>query len=161
MFTIRAGYSDQVEIMTSLENVIKFFSDIKNFVEMMPSIESIHTDGGGITHWKIRVDVPFIGKFEQKFAVQLAEESEDRIEWIPAVGEKENLLRYSAEFMPKSENSTVVQFSQHAELRRNAARELHPLAGLAGESVISGEMNKGIAKMVKSFVRKAKEKLEQ
>ncbi|MDQ2747082.1 MAG: SRPBCC domain-containing protein [Acidobacteriota bacterium] len=161
MFTIRAGYTDQVEIKASLENVIKFFSDIKNFVEMMPSIESIHTDGGGVTHWRIRVDVPFIGSFKEKFAVQLAEENEDRIEWIPAAGEKQNLLRYSAEFMPKSADSTVVQFSQNAELRRAAARELHPLAGLAGESIISGEMNKGIAQMVKSFVRKAKEKLEK
>ena len=54
-----------------------------------------------------------------------------------------------------------MQFSQNAELRRNAARELHPLAGLAGEAVISGEMNKGMAQMVKSFVKKAKEKLER
>lgn len=161
MFTIRAGYSDKVEIATSLENVIKFFSDIRNFVEMMPSIESIHTDGSGVTYWKIRVDVPFIGSFKQKFAVQLAEENEDRIEWIPAAGEKQNLLRYSAEFMPQSEHSTLVQFSQNAELRRDAARDLHPLAGLAGEAVISGEMNKGIAQMVRSFVRKAKEKLEK
>ena len=161
MFTIRAGYTDKVEIKTSLENVVRFFSDIRNFVEMMSGIESIHTDGSGITHWKVFVDVPFIGSFKQKFAVQLAEKNEDRIEWIPAAGEQQNLLRYSAEFMPQSENSTVVQFSQHAELRRSAARELHPLAGLAGESVISGEMNKGIAQMVKSFVRKAKEKLEK
>ena len=161
MFTIRAGYSDQVEIKTSLENVIKFFSDIRNFVEMMPSVESIHTDGSGVTHWRIRVDVPFIGSFKEKFAVQLTEQTAERIEWIPASGERQNLLRYSAEFMPQSENLTVVQFSQHAELRRNAARELHPLAGFAGESIISGEMNKGIAQMVRSFVRKAKEKLEK
>jgi carbon monoxide dehydrogenase subunit G len=161
MFTIRAGYSDQVEIKTSLENVINFFSDIRNFVEMMPSVESIHTDGGGITHWRIKVDVPFIGSFKQKFTVQLAEENEDRIEWIPATGEKQNFLRYSAEFMPQSENSTVVQFSQNAELRRPAARDLHPLAGLAGEAIISGEMSKGMAQMVKTFVRKAKEKLEK
>ena len=161
MFTIRAGYTDQVEIKTSLESVIKFFSDIRNFVEMMSGVESIHTDGNGVTQWRIRVDVPLIGSFQEKFAVQLVEQTPERIEWIPAAGEKQNLLRYSAEFMPKSENSTVVQFSQHAELRRNAARELHPLAGLAGESVISSEMNKGIAQMVKSFVRKAKEKLEK
>ncbi|MCY7377084.1 MAG: hypothetical protein LH472_14080 [Pyrinomonadaceae bacterium] len=161
MFTIRAGYSDKIEIKTSLENVIKFFSDIRNFVEMMPSVESIHTDNSGFTQWRIRVDVPLIGVFKEKFAVQLAEQTPERIEWIPAAGEKQNFLRYSAEFMPQSENSTVVQFSQNAELRRNSARELHLLAGLAGEAIISGEMNKGIAQMVKSFVRKAKEKLEK
>ena len=161
MFTIRAGYTDTVEIKTSLDNVIGFFSDIRNFVELMSGIESIHTDGAGVTHWKIRVDVPFIGSFKQKFAVQLAEETAERIEWIPAVGERENLLRYSAEFMPKTADTTLVQFSQNAELRRTSARELHPLAGLAGESIISGEMNKGIAQMVKNFVGKAKEKLEK
>lgn len=161
MFTIRAGYSDRVEIKASLEKVTGFFGDIRNFVEMMPSVESIHTDGSGVTHWRIRVDVPFIGSFKQKFAVQMAENTDDRIEWIPAPGENQNLLRYSAEFMPQTENSTLVQFSQNAELRRAAARELHPLAGLAGEAIISGEMNKGIAQMVKIFVRKAKEKLER
>lgn len=161
MFTIRAGYSDQVEILTSLEKVIEFFSDIRNFIEMMPGIESIHTDANGITLWTIRVDVPLVGSFKQKFPVQLAEKNDERIEWIPASGEQRNFLRYSADFMPKSANSTVVQFTQHAELRRPTARELHPLAGLAGESLISGEMTKGMAQMVKNFVRKAKEKLEK
>ncbi|HQY67423.1 MAG TPA: hypothetical protein PLD38_09095 [Pyrinomonadaceae bacterium] len=42
----------------------------------------------------------------------------------------------------------MVQFSQSAELRRRSARDLHLLAGLAGESLISSEMNKRIADMI-------------
>lgn len=161
MFTIKANYSDTVEVNTNLENVREFFSDIKNFVELMPGIESIHTDAKGITHWTIRAEIPIVGAMMQKFAVQLSENDEDRIEWSPVAGETKNLLRYAADFLEKGKNLTLVHFSQVVEMRRSSARELHLLAGLAGESIISNEMSKKIAEMIKIFVRKAKEKLEK
>jgi len=160
MFTIRAAYSDKVEIKSSLEKATEFFSDIKNFVELMPGIESIHTDGKGLTHWKIRADIPVIGEMKQSFPVELSEQNEDRIEWSPAAGEKQNFLRYAVDFIEKSANLTLVQFSQTVEMRRNSARDLHLLAGLAGESIISGEMSKRVAEMIKTFVQKARERLE-
>ncbi len=160
MFTIHAKYSDKVEVKTSLEKVREFFSDIKNFVELMPSVESIHTDAKGIAHWTIRAEIPIVGSIMQKFAVELAENDEERIEWIPIAGETKNLLRYAAEFVEKGKNLTLVQFSQAVEMRRDSARELHLLAGLAGESIISNEMTKKIAEMLKIFVRRAQEKLE-
>ena len=118
MFTIRADFHAQVEITANLENVRRFFTDIRNFVEMMPSIEGIHTDAGGIAHWKVRAEVPLIGTFVQKFAVRLMENEEERVEWLPALGETENLLRYAADFMEKAGNLTLVNFSQNIELRR-------------------------------------------
>ena len=90
MFTIRANYSEKVEVKTSLEKVRDFFADIKNVVELMPSVESIHTDAKGISHWTIRAEIPFAGSMIQKFAVELAENSEERIEWIPIAGETKN-----------------------------------------------------------------------
>ena len=160
MFTIRANYSDTVEFRTGLESVREFFSDIKNFVELMPGIESIHTDAKGVTHWRIRADVPLIGSFKEKFAVQLTENDEDRIEWAPVAGETKNLLRYAADFLEKGRDITLVNFSQIIELRRNSAKELHLLAGVAGEAIISREMTRQVGEMIKIFVRKAKEKLE-
>lgn len=160
MFTIKANYSDTVEVRTSLEAVREFFSDIKNFVELMPGIESIHTDAKGVTHWKIRADIPLVGPMMQKFAVQLIENDEDRIEWSPVAGEDKNLLRYAADFLEKGRDLTLVKFSQVIELRRNSAKELHLLAGVAGESIISKEMTKRVGEMIKIFVRKAKERLE-
>ena len=161
MFTIRADYRAQVEIGTSLEKVRRFFTDIRNFIEFMPSIEGIHADANGIAHWSIRAEVPLIGAFAQKFAVRLMENDEERVEWLPAFGETQNLLRYAAEFMEKSENLTLVNFSQNIELRRKSARELHTFAGLAGEAVISREMTKSLAEMMKVFIKRAKEKLEK
>jgi carbon monoxide dehydrogenase subunit G len=152
MFTIRAGYSDKVEVKTNLERASKFFSNIKNFVELMPGIES--------THWRIRADIPFIGEMKQSFTVELSEKSDERIEWSPASGEKQNLLRYAVDFVEKGANLTLIQFSQTVEMRRNSARELHLLAGLAGESIISNEMSKRVAEMIKTFVQKARERLE-
>lgn len=161
MFTIKASYSGVFEVEAAIEKVREFLLDVKNFVELMPSIESIHTDGKGITRWTIRAEIPFIGAMKQIFPVRLEEENEDRIEWSPIAEEKQNFLRYAMELIEKGANKTAVQISQIVELRRPAARDLHKLAGLAGESLISREMNKKVAEMIKIFVGKSRERLEK
>ena len=125
MFTVRAGYSDQVEVKTSAERVREFFADIQNFADLMPGITSIHTDAKGVAHWKIQADIPLVGQMVQKFAVELTEESEERIEWFPVKAEAQNFLRFSADFLEKAKNTTVVHFTQMVELRRKSARDLH------------------------------------
>lgn len=161
MFTVKAGFSDNVELNTSLERAREFFADIRNFVDLMPGITSIHTDAKGVAHWKIEADIPIVGTMMQKFAVELAENSEERIEWFPIPVETQNFLRYSAEFLEKAKNKTYVHFSQMVELRRKSARELHLLAGVVGESVISSEMSKKITEMIKVFIQRAKDRLEK
>lgn len=160
MFKIQAHYSETFEVKASLEKVRDFFSDIKNFIELMPSVESIQKDNKGIIHWKIRAEVPFIGSFTEKFAVVESENSSERVEWSPIDGEKYNLMKYAAEFMPKGIDITLVQFSQRLELRRNSATDLHLLAGFAGENLISNEMSRRIAEMLKTFIQSARENLE-
>lgn len=160
MFTIRAAYTDKVEIKSNIEKVREFFSDIKNFIELMPNVESIHTDGKGITQWKIRADIPLFGSFTQKFSVEIAEDTEERIEWLPVRDETKNFLRYAVDYIETGVNKTMIQFSQTVELRRKSATELHLLAPLAGESLISSEMSKRIAEMIKLFVQKARQRLE-
>jgi hypothetical protein len=93
--------------------------------------------------------------------VELAEDSEERIEWFPVSSESQNFLRYSAEFLEKAKNVTLVHFSQMVELRRRSARDLHMLAALAGESIISKEMSNKIAEMIKTFIKRAKDRLEK
>ena len=161
MFTVKAGYSDNVEVETNVERVREFFSDIKNFVDLMPGITSIHTDAKGVAHWKIQAEIPLVGQMMQKFSVELSENSEERIEWFPVPLETQNFLRFSADFLEKAKNVTLVHFSQMVELRRKSARELHYLAGLAGESLISTEMTKKVREMIKVFIQRAKEKLEK
>lgn len=161
MFTIRAAYSDTFEIKTTLEKAHAFFAEIRNFIELMPNIESIHTDAKGITRWTIRDDIPLIGSMKQTFPVTLAENSLDLIEWSPVEGETQNLLRYSAEFAEKSADVTMVKISQAVEVRRKHARELHPLAGLAGERAVGAGMQRRVAEMIKTFIRKSKEILEK
>ena len=161
MFTVKAGYADDIEVRSSIDKVREFFSDITNFAELMPGIMQIHTDAKGVAHWRIQAEIQFVGQMLQKFAVELAEESEDRIEWSPIRVETENFLRYSADFLEKAKNVTLVHFSQMVELRRKSARDLHYLAGLAGESLISNEMTKRITEMIKIFIDRAKEKLEK
>lgn len=161
MFTVKAGYSDNIELQTSIEKVREFFSDIKNFADLMPGITSIYTDAKGVAHWKIQAEIPLVGQIMQKFAVELSENSKERIEWFPVPFETQNFLRFSAEFLEKAKNVTLVHFSQMVELRRKSARELHYLAGLAGESLISTEMTKKVREMIKVFIQRAKEKLEK
>ncbi len=161
MFTVKAGYSDNIEVETSIDKVREFFTDVSNFAELMPGIASIHTDSKGVAHWKIQAEIPLVGQMIQKFAVELSENSEDRIEWFPVAVENQNFLRFSAEFLEKAKNVTLVHFSQMVELRRKSGRELHYLAGLAGESLISSEMTKKVTEMIKIFIQRAKEKLEK
>ncbi len=160
MFTIRTSFNDQFEVRASLKKVHEFFSDIRNFIELMPNVESINASGDGTAYWRIRAEIPFIGAMRQAFAVELEENSETRIGWIPKTGEKQNFLRYAADFIEKSSETTIVRFSQDVELRRNSARELHLLAGLAGESRVSKGMQAEVAGMIRNFVSRAKQRLE-
>ena len=161
MFTVKAVYSDKIEVKTSLERVREFFLDIRNFADLMPGIASIHTDAKGVAHWKIQAEIPLVGQMMQKFAVELAENSDERVEWFPIREETQNFLRYSADFLQKARDVTVIHFSQMVELRRKSARELHMLAGLAGESLISSELSKRVQEMISIFIQRAKERLEK
>jgi len=161
MFTVKAGYSDNIELKTSIDKAREFFADIRNFVDLMPGIASIHTDAKGVAHWKIQAEIPVVGTMMQKFEVELAENTEERIEWFPVGQETQNFLRYSADFLEKAKNVTMVHFSQMVELRRKSGRELHMLAGLVGESIISKEMTDKITEMIKTFVARAKQRLEK
>lgn len=161
MFTVKAGYSNDIEIRSGIDQVREFFADITNFAKLMPGVDQVHVDAKGIAHWKVQAEIPVVGQMLQKFALELAESSDDRIEWSPVRSEAENLLRYSADFLEKAKNVTMVHFSQVVELRRRSARDLHYLAGLAGESLISSEMTKRITEMIRVFIEKAKERLEK
>src|SRR5687767_3265265 len=161
MFTIKAGYSNDIEVRSNIDKVREFFADVSNFAELMPGIQQIHTDAKGIAHWKIQAEIPFVGPMLQKFAVELAEDTHDRIEWSPVRTEVENFLRYSADFIEKAKGVTLVHFSQMVELRRRSARDLHYLAGIAVETLISNEMSKRVAEMIKVFIDRAKERLEK
>ena len=161
MFTIKAGYSDNFEVQTSAEKVREFFSDIRNYADLMPGIASIHTDSKGVAHWKIETNIPLVGQIMQKFAVRLTEDSTERIEWFPVALESQNFLRFSIDFLEKAKNATQIHFSQMVELRRKSARELHYLAGLAGEGLISNEMTKRVTEMIKVFIQRAKERMEK
>jgi len=160
MFKVRADFNKTFEFEAGLDKVREFFADIRNFIEYMPSIESIHTDAKGITYWRIRADIPFVGSFVERFPVLETENSEERVEWSPFEQEKRNLLKYAAEFLPKSSKSTLVQFSQNIELRRDSASDLHVLAGLVGETLIGNEMTRRITQMLNTFIDRARKQLE-
>jgi len=160
MFKVRANFSETFEVKANLEKVREFFADIRNFVDLMPGIESIHLDSKGVMHWQLKADIPFVGSFSERFLVRVAENNEERVEWAPVEKEKYNLLRYAADFLPKSAEKTLVQFSQNIELRRNSATDLHLLAGLVGESLIGKEMTRRFAAILNDFLEKSRVILE-
>lgn len=161
MFTVKAGYTNNIEIASGIERVREFFGNIANFAELMPGIQQVHTDATGVAHLKIQAEIPVVGAMLQRFSIKLAEESDDRIEWTPIAAEAQNFLRYSADFIEKARDVTLVHFSQAVELRRRSARDLHLLAGMAGEAAISSEMTKRFAEMVQIFIDRAKARLEK
>ena len=159
MFRIRAEYSEQLEVRTSVERAREFFSELRNFVELMPGIESIKREASGVIRWTVRAEVPVLGAMRAAFAVEQTDDRPERIEWSPAAGEKMNYLRYAAAFEERGA-ATLVRIVQQVELRRRHARELHMLAGLVGERRISAEMQEHVKKMIKIFLQRARAKLE-
>lgn len=159
MFRIKAEYSEQIELKTSIERAREFFDNLRNIVDLMPNIEAIKSEAGGIMRWMVRAEMPMLGSMRAAFPVERTEEQANRIEWSPASTEKKNFLRYVAVFEEQG-TRTLVRIVQHVELRRQHARELHMLAGLVGEGRISAELQKHIAAMIKTFLERARAKLE-
>ena len=159
MFRIKAAYKDQLELRTSLERAREFFGELRNFVDLMPGIESIRKEAGGIMRWIVRAEVPVIGSVHASFAVEKTQDHPDRFEWTPLSGEMKNYLRYAAAFEERG-HKVLIRIAQHVELRRPHARDLHILAGLLGEGAISAEMQKRVAEMIKIFLQRARTKLE-
>jgi carbon monoxide dehydrogenase subunit G len=160
MFRIRADYTEQFELQANIEKAKEFFSELSNFAELMPCIESIKKDARGIIRWVIRADVPTIGALREAFTVELTDDSPYRIEFTPARTETKNYLRYAASFIEASATTTLIKISQHIELRRPTAKDLHTLAGLIGESRISAEMQRRVNEMIKTFLHRARIRLE-
>ena len=159
MFQVKAAYDEQREFTVGLERARAFFTDIGNFVRMMPGVERITTEAGGVARWLIRAEVPVIGAVRHAFAVVLTEDSPARVEWSPASGEQKNLLRYSVTFQERGA-ATLVRIAQRVEIRRQHARELHMLAPLVGAARLSAELQKGVAEMMHTFLQRARAELE-
>ena len=159
MFRIKAGYSDQLEVKTTADRARQFFSEIQNFVDLMPGIESIRREADGILRWIVSAEVPMYGTVREAFTVEQTESGPERIEWSPASSENENYLRYAADFEERGA-STLVKIAQQVELRRPHARDFHSLASLIGEGPISAELQKHVVKMIKTFLERSRSKLE-
>src|SRR6266511_955938 len=99
------------------------------------------------------------GDSQASFAVRKTEDRPERLEWSPAGSEMKNYLRYAAAFEVRGHN-VLIKISQHVELRRAHARELHRLAALVGEGAISSEMQKRVGEMIRTFLERAQTKLE-
>ncbi len=160
MFIVKAAFSEQVEWRTSAERAREFLNDLRNFVELMPGVERITAEAGGVARWVIRAEAPVVGSIRQAFAVFRAADGPARVEWAPVAGEQKNFLRYSAAF-EQAGDATRVRIEQRVELRRQSARELHLLAGLAGESRLSAALQKGVTEMMRTFLQRARAKLEK
>jgi hypothetical protein len=160
MFIIKSNVVETFEVQTTMIEAQKFFSETKNYVELMPNVESIHADAQGVLRWNISVEVPMIGRWKMPFAVDFLT-TDDVIEWFPSSVEKQNYLMCVTRLIEKNENLVNVTISHNLELRRRQASDFHLLAGLAGESMISGEMKSEVAKMLKIFIGASKMRLEK
>src|SRR6266478_4044931 len=159
MFRIKASYKDQLELKTSIEKAREFFGELRNFVDLMPGIEGIRKEADGIMRWIVRAEVPVIGAVHASFAVEKTADQPNRLEWSPIAGEMKNYLRYVAAFEERGQK-VLIRIFQHVELRRQHAKDLHRFAVLLGEGAISAEMQKRVRDMIKTFLERARVKLE-
>ena len=159
MFRIKASYTEQMELKTTIERAREFFGELRNFVELMPGIEGIRKEAGGIMRWVVRAEVPVIGPVHASFTVEKTDDRPERLEWSPARTEMKNYLRYAAAFEERG-HKVLIKIVQHVELRRKHAKDLHRFAILVGEGRISAEMQKRVREMIVTFLERARVKLE-
>jgi carbon monoxide dehydrogenase subunit G len=160
MFKARAEFREDVEVGAGVLVVREFFGDLENFVRLMPGVESIREEAGGVVCWTVCVDVGLAGKIRGQFRIVRTDDRPQRIEWGPAIDEKKNLLRYAASFEELAPLRTLVRVAERVELRRQSATELHLMAGLIGERRISAGMQERVASMMKTFLKRARAHLE-
>jgi uncharacterized membrane protein len=160
IFRVRAEFRDELEIGARLERVRSLLSDPQTFARLMPGIESIDEVDGKVALWMVRADVPLIGAMRGQFALRQVEDGASRVEWGPAPGEEKNLLRYAISFEERGQARAFVRIALRVEVRRPRATELHLMAGLMGESRISAGIKERVAKMMKTFLKRARAELE-
>jgi carbon monoxide dehydrogenase subunit G len=158
MFRVKSSCKTQIEIAAPVGKVREFFSDLRNFPELLPGVESIRHELGGIARWTIATDTP-VGRVRLSLPVRQTSSHVDVIEWSPAANEDQNLLRYSLRFEEGS-SATLVHISQQVELRRKRAWDLHPGVGLMGEARISSALQRRINEAIEGFLVRVKQKLE-
>lgn len=158
MFRVKSSFKDKIEIQAPLTTVKNFFSNLTNFTEMLPGVEGIHRESGGVARWTIATETP-VGHVRFSFPVRETSLHTNIVEWSPALNEKGNFLRYSLKFAEQN-GVTSVDISQQVELRRKRAWELHPGVGLMGETRLSNALQRRINEAIEKFLARVKEKLE-
>ncbi|MDT4897477.1 MAG: hypothetical protein QOH25_2554 [Acidobacteriota bacterium] len=137
-----------------------FLGDQQTFSRLMPGMESISKVDRNVVFWMVRADVPLIGAMRGQFALTQVDDTASRVEWGPASGEEKNLLRYAISFEERGQGRTFVRIALRVELRRQRATELHLMAGLIGESRISAGIKERVAKIMKTYLKRARAELE-
>jgi hypothetical protein len=160
MFRVRAEFREDLEVGANLRVVRAFFGDLGNFVRLMPGVESIREEAGGVVCWSVCVSVGLVGKMRGQFRIKQTDNRPSRLEWEPAIDEQKNLLRYAVSFEERAPSRTFVRVAERVELRRLSATELHLMAGLVGERRINEGMQERVTSMMKTYLERARLQLE-
>jgi carbon monoxide dehydrogenase subunit G len=158
MFRVKSSFKAELEIQASLKMVRDFFRRLDNFSDLLGGVESIRRESGGVVRWTISTDTP-VGQVRLSLPVRETSPHTNTIEWSPATGEHQNLLRYSLKFEEQTDG-TLMRVSQQVELRRKRAWDLHPGVGLMGEARLSSALQRRINEAIDGFLIRAKEMLE-
>jgi len=86
MFRIKASYTGQLELKTTLERAREFFGELTNFADLMPGIEGIRKESSGIVRWLVRAEVPVIGAVHASFAVEKTDQQVDLLRKNVVIG---------------------------------------------------------------------------
>jgi hypothetical protein len=106
MFRIKASYSEQLELRTTIEKAREFFGELRNFADLMPASKGYVKRPAASCVGAVRAEVPVIGAVRATFTVEKTEDSPDRLEWSPARSEMKNYLRYAAAFEERGQQSS-------------------------------------------------------
>ena len=161
MFRIKADCNEEIEAKISQADAYAWFSDTANFVALLPNLESVTPERDGSLKWTIAADVPTLGVMRVPFRVSRHDAPPNRIEFVPALAERQNYLRCVATFAALGPALTRVKITQTVDLRRAEAKSLHVLAAVVGSARISAETQKQMSAKLREFLQAARIRLEK
>jgi uncharacterized membrane protein len=149
-FTISAEVENKTTINLSQKIVHDYFEDLTIYPKFFPDMVSVTDKGNNQSEWTYRVDYPLAEAWNAVFEQFKKGTSENLL--FESNSTDQNYLKCNASFTSVSSNRTLVDIYIKVVLTREKASDIHFLAGVLGEKLISEKMKSKLDDDLQTFI---------
>lgn len=122
------------------------------FERYMPGVKAVTDKGDDCYEWQYRIEMPFAEALELAILTKRGQ-GENCVEFCAANAEAENQMRCSLGFKETDAARTDVELKLSIGVRRKSGSEIHPLAMLFGEGMMSYQMRLKMESIATDFLK--------